>query len=136
LSSLLKSGGDGGCHAVDRRKIAVRAGKIVRRTTGNVIAHKNAWECITDEVARETGGLWENPVYILSILYPVKANPIPRFNLAADPIIAYSYPIVALVTLYFPDIKFVGKTTHSWELFEDELFYFFAVSGRQFRQIF
>jgi hypothetical protein len=96
----------------------------------NVTAHRNAWECITGEAARETGGLWENSVYILSILYPVKADLIPCFNLAADPIIAYSYPIVALVTLYFPDIKFVGKTTHSRELFEDELFYSFAVGGR------
>jgi hypothetical protein len=74
-----------------------------------------------------SGGLWKNSVYIFSVLYPVKTDLIPCLNLAAGPIIANSYPIIVLVTLYFPDIKFVRKTTHSRELFEDELFYSFAV---------
>ena len=84
---------------------------------------------------RESRGSWKNFVYVLSILYPVKGNPIPRFDLAANPVITYSYSIVVPITLHFPNIKFVRRTIHSWKIFENEFFYSFAVGGRQFRQI-
>ena len=84
---------------------------------------------------RETGSLWENSVYIFSILYPVKGNLIPRLDCKTDPILAYFYAIVILVTLDFSNIKFAGKATHSWKLFEYESFYFLAINGRQIRQV-
>src|SRR4030042_4238836 len=84
---------------------------------------------------KESGGLWKNSVYVLSVLYSVKNNSIPRFDLTTNPVIANSYAIVVPITLHFPNIKFAGKSIHPWKIFENEFFYSLAVSSRHFGQV-